>query len=215
MIALSVSPKLLAFVLASLVLALVPGPAVIYLMTQTLSRGRHAGLASVGGIAIGNLMNAAAASFGLAAILATSASAFALIKLAGAGYLIFLGIKTLRSKGEPMSAVASIPAHSRELFRDAVLVAFLNPKTALFFAALLPQFVDASAGSLLTQNLLLAGTFVAIALCTDTLYVLTASGLRAAIARRSAWTRWGRRLSAATFIALGVYAAVASPRAAR
>jgi threonine/homoserine/homoserine lactone efflux protein len=213
MMTLSMSPKLLAFVIASLILAIIPGPAVIYLMTQTLSRGRKAGLASVGGVALGNLMNAAAASFGLAALLATSATAFFLIKMTGALYLVYLGIKALRSKSELLPAAPRSEPES--LFLDAVLVAFLNPKTALFFAALLPQFADANAKSPLIQNLIFAGVFIGIAFCTDTLYVLTASGLRDAVARGARWARLGRYLSAATFIALGVYAAVASPRVAR
>lgn len=207
-----IPPRLFAFVLASVILAIVPGPAVIYLMTQTLSRGRRAGLASVGGVALGNLMNAAVASFGLAAILATSATAFSVIKFAGAGYLLFLGIRALRNRETPLSQSPRAERRPRQLLRDGMMVAFLNPKTALFFAALLPQFVDPAARAPLTQNLLLGSVFVAVALCTDTLYVLTASGLRSAVVRRSVWGRLGRYLSAATFFALGIYAAIASPR---
>jgi threonine/homoserine/homoserine lactone efflux protein len=209
-----IPPRLFAFVLASVILAIVPGPAVIYLMTQTLSRGRRAGLASVGGVALGNLMNAAVASFGLAAILATSATAFSVIKFAGAGYLLFLGIRALRNRETPLSQSPRAERRPRQLWRDGMMVAFLNPKTALFFAALLPQFVDPAARAPLTQNLLLGSVFVAVALCTDTLYVLTASGLRSAVVRRSVWGRLGRYLSAATFFALGIYAAIASPRSA-
>lgn len=209
-----IPPRLFAFVLASVILAIVPGPAVIYLMTQTLSRGRRAGLASVGGVALGNLMNAAVASFGLAAILATSATAFSVIKFAGAGYLLFLGIRALRNRETPLSQSPRAERRPRQLLRDGMMVAFLNPKTALFFAALLPQFVDPAARAPLTQNLLLGSVFVAVALCTDTLYVLTASGLRSAVVRRSVWGQLGRYLSAATFFALGIYAAIASPRSA-
>ncbi len=207
-----VSPRLITFVVASLILAIIPGPAVIYLTTQTLARGRMAGLASVGGIAVGNLMNAAVASFGLAALLATSSAAFAVIKFAGAAYLVYLGLRALKSA--PAIAAAAPPALAPlGLFRDAVLVAFLNPKTALFFAALLPQFVDPRAGSTLLQNLTFGSVFVAIALCTDTLYVLTAAGLRSTLQSRSGLGRYGRYLSAGSFIGLGVYAAVSSPRA--
>src|SRR5215470_1740194 len=145
--------KLLAFVLASVILAVVPGPAVIYLMTQTLSRGRRAGLASVAGVALGNLMNAGVASFGLAAILATSATAFSVVKLAGAAYLIWLGIKALRNKPAPVRQARQADVRPLQLFRDGVVVAFLNPKTALFFAALLPQFVDPASRTPLAQNL--------------------------------------------------------------
>jgi len=209
------SSRLLAFLIASLILAVVPGPGVIYLMTQTLSRGRRAGLASVGGIAVGNLLNAAGASLGLAAILAASASAFTVVKFAGAAYLVWLGVKALRSRPRPSPEAPPAPARPARLFRDAVLVAVLNPKTALFFAALLPQFVPPGAHAPLAQNLMLGSVFVAVALCTDTLYVLTASGLRTAVARQARWAGFGRYLSAATFFALGVYAAVASPRTAR
>ena len=207
-------PRFLAFVLASVILAIVPGPAVIFLMTQTLAHGRRAGLASVAGVALGNLMNAAVASCGLAAILATSATAFSVIKFAGAGYLLFLGIRALRNRAAPLSQAPRAERRPRQLLRDGVMVAFLNPKTALFFAALLPQFVDPASRAPLTQNLLLGSVFVGVALCTDTLYVLTASGLRSAVVRRSAWGQLGRYLSAATFFALGIYAAVASPRSA-
>jgi len=210
-----IPPKFLAFILASVILAIVPGPAVIYLMTQTLSRGRRAGLASVAGVALGNLLNAGVASFGLAAILATSATAFSVVKLAGAAYLVLLGIRALRGRPGHVPQASRAGLGPRQLFRDAVVVAFLNPKTALFFAALLPQFVDPRASAPLVQNLVFGGVFVAVALCTDTLYVLTASGLRTAVVRRSQWARLGRYLSAGTFFALGVYAAFASPRSTR
>jgi len=210
-----IPPKLFAFIVASVILAIVPGPAVVYLMTQTLSRGRRAGLASVAGVALGNLMNAGVASCGLAAILATSATAFSVVKLAGAAYLVWLGIKALRNKRAPVPQARQADVRPLQLFRDGVVVAFLNPKTALFFAALLPQFVDPASRTPLAQNLVFGSVFVGVALCTDTLYVLTASGLRTAVVGRSDWARLGRYLSAATFFALGIYAAVASPRSAR
>src|SRR5580700_6530750 len=115
-----------AFLIASTILAVTPGPGVIYVVTRTLSRGRQAGLASVAGIALGNLANATAASLGLAALLAASATAFAVMKLAGAAYLVFLGIRALRSK--PIPAVPLAPARAgMRLFADGFLVALLNP----------------------------------------------------------------------------------------
>jgi threonine/homoserine/homoserine lactone efflux protein len=209
------SSKVVAFLIASVILAIVPGPAVIYLVTQTLARGRRAGLGSVAGIAVGNLMSAAVASLGLAALLAASAAAFLVIKIAGAAYLVFLGLKALRSRPQAGVALAPEQPVRGRFFRDAVIVAFLNPKTALFFAALLPQFVDPRGGSALVQNLIFGSIFVAVALCTDTTYVMAAAGLRTAVGRQSRWARLGRYLSAATFIALGVYAALASPRSTR
>jgi threonine/homoserine/homoserine lactone efflux protein len=202
------SPAFAAFVFASLVLAITPGPGVIYLVTRTLSRGRKAGLASIGGIALGDLGNAVAASIGLAAVLSASAAAFVAVKLAGAGYLVFLGIKALRA---PQTAHVPAPIKLLRPFRDGFWVALLNPKTALFFAALTPQFIDPHR-PYLGQSLILGGVFVSIAMCTDTLYVLAASALTPAISSRRSY---GKYVSAATFIGLGVYAALASPRSSR
>ena len=199
-----------AFLVASLILAITPGPGVVYILTQTLSQGRRAGLASVCGIAVGNLGNACAASIGLAAIFAVSSVAFTAVKLAGTAYLIFLGIRTLRTK-TTLEAAAHVGVDSpARLFRDGLLVAFLNPKTALFFAALLPQFMDLVAPPL-WQSLVFGCVFVTIALCTDTVYVLTASVVASAMGRRLTWRRYGKYVSAASFFGLGVYAALASP----
>ena len=135
------------------------------------------------------------------------------MKLLGALYLVFLGVKVLRAGAEPTPrAQAGEGVPRGALFRDGVFVATFNPKTTLFFAAFLPQFIDAGAASPLTQGLVLATLFVAIALCTDTLYVLTASSLKGFLKRQPRWLPFGRYLSAATFICLGVYAALATPR---
>jgi threonine/homoserine/homoserine lactone efflux protein len=206
-------PHLGAFIVAAVVLAITPGPGVVYILTQTLGQGRKAGLASVCGIALGNLGNASAASLGLAAVFAVSATAFTLVKLAGAAYLIGLGIKTLRTKSSAEAAPCGHRDLPARLFRRGLVVALLNPKTALFFAALLPQFLDPHA-SPLWQSLLFGGIFVAIALCTDTLYALTASALATTVLRQSGWRPYGRYASAASFIGLGIYAAFASPRSA-
>src|SRR6266481_1911099 len=208
------SPPFATFLFASLVLAITPGPGVIYIVTRTLGQGRKAGFASIGGIALGDLGNAAAASLGLAAVLSASANAFVIVKLAGAAYLVFLGLKALWAKPAAPVAAPTIPLSPARLFRDGFLVALLNPKTALFFAALLPQFIDPGA-SPLWQSLVLSCVFVAIAVCTDTLYMLTASALAPAISRRGGSRSYGRYITAATFIGLGVYAALANPRPAK
>jgi threonine/homoserine/homoserine lactone efflux protein len=201
-----------AFLIAGTILAVTPGPGVIYVVTRTLSRGRQAGLASVAGIALGNLANATAASLGLAALLAASATAFAVMKLAGAAYLVFLGVKALRAKGIFEVPTATDRASHVRLCADGFFVALLNPKTALFFAALLPQFINPDAPAL-AQGLVLAGVFVAIAVCTDTIYVLAAASLAPKFAASSASRSAGRYVTAATFIGLGVYAAMAGRRA--
>ena len=208
------SPTFATFLFASLVLAVTPGPGVVYIVTRTLGSGRKAGCASIGGIALGDLGNAVAASIGLAAVMAASASAFVIVKLAGAAYLVFLGVKALRAKPSSTATARPIRLSPARLFRDGFFVALLNPKTALFFAALLPQFIDPGA-SPLWQSLVLSCVFVSIAICTDTLYMLTASALSSAIDRRRGSLSYGRYMTAAAFIGLGIYAALASPRAAR
>jgi threonine/homoserine/homoserine lactone efflux protein len=200
-----------AFLIAGTILAVTPGPGVIYVVTRTLSRGRQAGLASVGGIALGNLANATAASLGLAALLAASATAFAVMKLAGAAYLVFLGVRVLRAKPQVRAPAAADRATNLRLFADGFLVALLNPKTALFFAALLPQFINPDAPPL-AQGLILACVFVSIAVCTDTIYVLAAAALAPKFTADSSSRDVGRYVTAATFIGLGVYAALSGRR---
>jgi threonine/homoserine/homoserine lactone efflux protein len=200
-----------AFLIAGTILAVTPGPGVIYVVTRTLSRGRQAGLASVGGIALGNLANATAASLGLAALLAASATAFAVMKLAGAAYLVFLGVRALRAKPQVRAPAAADRATNLRLFADGFLVALLNPKTALFFAALLPQFINPDAPPL-AQGLILACVFVSIAVCTDTIYVLAAAALAPKFTADSSSRDVGRYVTAATLIGLGVYAALSGRR---
>jgi threonine/homoserine/homoserine lactone efflux protein len=208
------APAFLGFVLASLMLAVTPGPGVMYIVTRTLCQGRRAGLASVCGIATGNFGNAAAASIGLAAILKASTTVFIFVKFAGAGYLVFLGIRALRAHRTPEAPENRNFVSAAQLFRDGFIVALLNPKTALFFAALLPQFMIPGAPPL-WQSLVLGCVFVSIAACTDSVYVLTASVVSSTIRRRPGWRTYGRFVSAATFFGLGLYAALASPRSGK
>ena len=209
------SPKFAAFLAASLLLAVIPGPGVIYLTTQTLAHGRRAGFSSLCGVALGGVGNAVAASLGLAALLAVSAAAFAMVKFAGAVYLIFLGIRMLRCSVASRQSSMTKTVSLRKLFGDGVVVSLLNPKTTLFFAAFIPQFVDPSAGSALLQSLLLAGIFLTIAAATDSIYVMAASAVSGLVRAQARWRVVGRRASAAIFIALGVYAAMSEPKQAR
>ena len=201
-------PLLAAFGVASLVLAATPGPGVLYIVTRTLAQGRRAGLASVAGVAAGNLVNALGASLGLAALLAVSSLAFTVVKFAGAAYLVWLGIQTLRETRADAPVVHfESPPHGR-IARDGFVVALLNPKTALFFAAFLPQFID-PAGSAALQSGLFGAAFVAIAACTDTAYVLAAGAAAPALARVSSA---GRYATAAVYLGLGVFTALSDPR---
>src|ERR1700674_3090905 len=120
------SPTFAVFVFASLILAITPGPGVIFLVTRTLSQGRRVGLASMGGVALGNLGNASIASLGLAVIFAASSTAFLIVKLAGASYLVFLGIRVLVANSAASSATPRSPTSRLKAFRDGFLVALLN-----------------------------------------------------------------------------------------
>jgi len=201
-------PLLLAFIGASLALALSPGPAVVYIVARTLSQGRACGFASVLGVALGNLANAVGAALGLAALFSVSSAAFTVVKWAGAAYLFYLGIRMWRAASTPTEAAPQPKLQPlRRVFRDGFVVALLNPKTTLFFAAFLPQFMDAHASPLL-QTLALAGIFIGVACCTDLMYVLTASAIAPRLGGATRHAVWGNRLAASSFIGLGVLTAM-------
>lgn len=206
-------PLFSAFLLASLVLAVTPGPVVIYVVTRSLVQGRRSGLVSVAGVALGNLGNALAASVGLAALFAISSIAFSVIKYAGALYLVYLGVQMLRAS--PVENSIAIPAtvSLKRVFRDGFVVALLNPKTTVFFAAFLPQFLSAGAPPMV-QGMVLGSLFVAIATITDSAYAL-AAGAAAPALRGNVIRRIGRRLGGGVFIGLGVFTALAGSRGAK
>jgi threonine/homoserine/homoserine lactone efflux protein len=197
-----------AFVLASLVLAVTPGPGVLYIVARTAAQGRRAGLASVAGVAAGNLGNAMGAALGLSALFAVSATAFAVVKWAGAVYLIWLGVQALRRPPTAGPSGRFEPLRLVRIWRDGFVVALLNPKTALFFAAFLPQFIDPATPTA-PQAVLLGGLFVLIAALTDCGYVLLAGRAARAVTGRLAQraAQLGRYATAATFIGLGLYTA--------
>jgi threonine/homoserine/homoserine lactone efflux protein len=206
------SPSVAAFLLASLVLAVAPGPGILYIVTRSATQGRGPGLVSVGGVALGNLGNVVGAAFGLAALFAVSSFAFAIVKYIGAAYLIYLGIKTLRSREATfVNPEISHPADLFQVFRDGFAVALFNPKTALFFAAYLPQFLPASKAPM-TQTLLFGSTFVLIAATTDSLYALAAGSLKLWLSRGQRVSDFGRTLSGTVYISLGLFTAFTSHR---
>jgi threonine/homoserine/homoserine lactone efflux protein len=207
--------RLLAtFLLASLVLAATPGPGVVYIVARTLAQGRRAGLASVLGVALGNLGNAVGASAGLAALFALSSLAFTLVKFAGAAYLVWLGIRALRPAAAPAPQLAAQAPPPGRIFRDGLLVALLNPKTAIFFAAFLPQFMLPGIPALV-QSVAFGAAFVLIAACTDCAYVLAAGLAAPRLGRLRGGAAFGRWASAAVFIGLGIYTAASGSRAAK
>jgi threonine/homoserine/homoserine lactone efflux protein len=138
--------SLLGFIAAALVVLLIPGPGVLYIVARSLSQAHRAGLVSVLGLSVGALVHVAAATAGLSAILLASATAFGIVKTMGAGYLIYLGMRTLYRRPPPSHAPDSVPRSLHRLFRDGVVVSVLNPKIAVFFLAFLPQFVEPRRG---------------------------------------------------------------------
>ena len=202
-------PLLSAFVVASVALAITPGPGVLYIVARSLAHGRRSGIESVTGIALGNLGNAIAAAVGLAALLAASSLAFTVVKYAGALYLIFLGIRALRAADNV--PVAPRPAQPARIFRDGFLVALLNPKTAIFFAAFLPQFLSTKTSTVLPA-IVLGSLFVAIAAVTDSAYALSAGMLSPALARMQHMRALGRYCTASSLIGLGAFTAFAGSR---
>ncbi|MFM2066395.1 MAG: hypothetical protein RLZZ584_1304 [Pseudomonadota bacterium] len=209
-------PLLLAFLAASLALALTPGPGVLYIVARTLAEGRASGLASVAGVALGNFANALLAAFGVAALLAVSALAFELLKWAGAAYLVWLGVQQWRNPPASTEAAAQLAAATphaaataRQAWREGVVVALLNPKTTLFFAAFLPQFMTPG-GHAVAQSVTLGGLFVAIATVTDSAYVLLAALVAPRLARARRAQVWGRRAAGSAFIGLGLLTALSA-----
>jgi threonine/homoserine/homoserine lactone efflux protein len=196
------------FCAAALALIVVPGPAVTYVVAQSLDKGRSAGLVSALGIACGGLVHVAAAVAGLSALIASSASAFTVVKLVGGAYLIVIGLWHLAGRGED-DAEAPQPVAPRRLFWQGALVNALNPKTALFFLAFLPQFVDPDRGPVALQAAVLGAVFVVLATVSDSTYAV----VTAAVADRVRGSRRARQvrryLSGSIFVALGVTAAAA------
>lgn len=183
-----------------------------YIVTRSIVQGRRSGLVSVAGVALGNLGNALAASLGLAALFAVSSLAFAAIKYAGALYLVFLGVQMLRSA--PAVNPSALPATEPpgRVFRDGFVVALFNPKTTIFFAAFLPQFLSAN-DPLMLQSMTLGSLFVVIAAVTDGTYALAAGAIAPAM-RSGRVRRIGRHLGGSVFAGLGVFAALAGSRGA-
>jgi threonine/homoserine/homoserine lactone efflux protein len=193
------------FALASIALLLVPGPAVLYIVAQSAEQGRSAGLASVAGIHIGTFVHIVAAAAGLSAIILASAVAFTVVKFAGAAYLVYLGVRKLL---ERPAAEEDEPRRAplRHVFARGAIVNVLNPKTALFFLAFLPQFVDPDRGAVWSQVVVLGLVFVALGLVSDSVYALVGDAAGSLLRRRATAMR---RVSGTIYIGLGAVAAFA------
>ena len=194
------------FVVSGLLLNVTPGQDTLYIVTRSVAQGRRAGLWSVLGISTGAVVHTLAAAFGLSAILATSASAFIVVKFVGAAYLIYLGAKMLLER-QAAASTGGEPAPRHEsawaIYRAAVLTNVLNPKVALFFLAFLPQFVAPDAPSRLLSFLFLGAVFVFNGTLWCLVLVMTASALSGRLRRNAAGARWLRQATGAVFLGLG------------
>ena len=199
---------LAVYAAAAVVLLVIPGPAVLYIVAQSIAHGRTAGLVSMLGIQAGGLVHVAAAALGLSALLLQSATAFNIVKFAGAGYLIFLGLRKLLSRRRFETTGERPPRRLDKLFAQGIAVNVLNPKTALFFFAFLPQFVDVDKGSVGLQIAILGVFFILIAVVSDGMYALAAGTASNWLRENPRFVRAERWISGTVLVGLGVTAAL-------
>jgi threonine/homoserine/homoserine lactone efflux protein len=199
---------MIVFAGACAALVAVPGPAVLYIVSRSVAHGRRGGIVSMFGVESGNLLQVVAAAAGLAAIVASSATAFSIVKYAGAAYLIYLGLQALLAgTGAPWDSDGR-GRSGRRLYWEGVAVGALNPKLALFLLAFLPQFIDPAAGPVWTQTLVLGGLFSVVATVGDSLFALAAGTVAERWRRGGGSGLWARRGSGGILIGLGAFAAL-------
>ena len=196
------------FIAAASILVFIPGPNTLYIIARSVQQGRAAGIVSSLGVQLGTLFHVAAAAFGVSALLLSSALAFDIVKYAGAAYLIYLGIKTLltKEKIEPTEEIKRTSL-SRVFFQGAI-VNVLNPKTALFFFAFLPQFIDATRGAVAMQIVLLGMILVFLGILSDTVYALAAGSIGNRLRGSIRFLRAQRYFAGSVYIGLGAATAL-------
>jgi threonine/homoserine/homoserine lactone efflux protein len=198
------------FVVASIVLLLTPGPAVLFIVARSVAQGRSAGLVSVLGIHLGTIVHIVAAAVGLSALVVSSALAFAIVKYLGAAYLIWIGLRTLLAKDPEPQGVEIPDEPLRRVFRDGFVVNLFNPKTAIFFLAFLPQFVDPARGAVHWQIIALGFTFMGLGMLSDAMFALIAGAAGEFLRRNRRFLRLQRWFAGTSFIGLGITAALAT-----
>jgi threonine/homoserine/homoserine lactone efflux protein len=210
------SPSTLpVFVAASLVLLVIPGPAVLFIVARSGAQGRRAGLVSVLGVHTASIVHVLAAVAGVSAVVVASSLAFTAVKVVGGCYLIFLGLKSLRNARTASAASAPKIRATKQLFAEGFLVSLLNPKVALFFLAFLPQFVERGNGPIWSQTLLLGLLYIALGLCSDSMYALLGARLGSRFSGHAARVRATRYAEGGILIGLGVLSLAVPHRRAR
>ena len=200
------------FIAAALVLLVIPGPAVLYIVTRSVDQGRRAGFMSVLGVAVGSMIHVTAAALGLSALLLSSSIAFESVKYLGAAYLIFLGVQKFVRREDKTEKIERGRLTAFRIFYQGVLANTLNPKTALFFFAFLPQFVNVSRGSVAWQILFLGLTFTLLGICSDGSWALLASAVGDKLKRSSRLLRGERYLAGSVYLGLGLATAFSGSR---
>jgi threonine/homoserine/homoserine lactone efflux protein len=195
------------FLVAGLTLLVVPGPAVLYIVGQSIDGGRRAGVVSALGITTGTLVHIAAAVAGLSALIVSSAVAFDVVRYAGAGYLVLIGFRRLLTRTDDAAPVERAPDSLRRAYTRGIVVNVLNPKTALFFLAFLPQFVDVSRGHVWLQIAVLGLTFAFLGLLSDSTYALIAGTVAERLRDSRRFRQVQRWVSGTVFVGLGAFAA--------
>jgi threonine/homoserine/homoserine lactone efflux protein len=201
--------SLAVFVVAALALLVVPGPAVLYVVARSIHHGRRAGLASVLGIHVGTLVHIGAATLGLSALVLSSAVAFTAVKIAGAIYLVGLGLWTFLSRHAETDVALGGERNLRRAFAQGIVVNVLNPKTALFFLAFLPQFVDPDASHPAVQIAFLGVLFALLGLVTDSIWAIAAGTAGGVLRRSQRFARSQRYVTGTVYVGLGVATAFA------
>lgn len=199
---------LLIVAVASLALVVIPGPAVIYILTRSVSQGRNAGLVSAVGVNLGSSIHVLAAVAGLTVLLANSATAYTVVKWTGVAYLAWIGIRTLMADDATFAKPQLEETALRRIFIQGVLVNMLNPKVAIFFIAFLPQFVDSSAPNATMQTLVLGMTLVSIGLVSDAIYALAGGSIGDVLRRRRSAVKATRIAAGSVYLALAGVAAI-------
>jgi threonine/homoserine/homoserine lactone efflux protein len=192
------------FIAASIVLLVIPGPAVLFIVARSGAQGRCAGFVSVLGVHTASIVHVSAAVAGLSAVVVASAIAFTAVKFVGGVYLIFLGIKSIHSARHTTAASVPTIRPGKQLFAEAFVVNLLNPKVALFFLAFLPQFVERGHGAIWSQTLVLGAVYIALGLCSDSMYVLIGARVGSWLSVRSERLRASRFAEGGILVGLGV-----------
>jgi len=205
--------NLALFAVASVLLALTPGPNLLYLVSRTICQGRRAGVVSLAGTSLGFVFHVLAAALGLSAIFLAVPLLYDLLRYAGAAYLLWLAWGAVRQRGTTLFAPRSLPEESAgRLFRVGLLTSILNPKIALFYLALLPQFVDASRANVFAQSVVFGLVQIAIGIASDLCFVLAAARIAAWLARRPLWSAMQRWILGGVFAGIALKLAFESRR---